>query len=155
MTKNRLHLLFAAAALVLAAAPAVAAGPYSYYSVNPCRFIDTRTGSTGVITGEGTLAKNQSRSYTVRGSCGVPVGAKAIAYNITAVAPTATGFLQAYPAGTTPTTSVVNFVASENTPNAGILVLADPGPPEFSIAAGTGQASLSVGYIVDVTGYFQ
>ena len=63
-----------------------------YFSVTPCRLLDTRMVAQGPA-----LASGAPRLVTVAGSCGVPAHARAIAANIAAVAPTGGRKHQALP----------------------------------------------------------
>jgi hypothetical protein len=114
-----------AVAVVLVALPVQAAGPFQYHSLTPCRLADTRNaaGPSGgpILTDQGT------RTFPVQGLCNVPVGAKAVSVNITAVGPTGGGFLTLFPTGITrPVVSSVNFNPGEAAiGNGAIVPLAD------------------------------
>ena len=146
------------AAVVLATLPAPAAaqgaGPFQYYSVTPCRVADTRTPSPGSPVGD-----QQIRTFVVQGVCGVPVGARAVSLNITALGPNGQGFLTAFPTGITrPVVSSLNFSAGEPALGNGALVpLADQSahPSDLSIFARVAVAGGTVHIVIDVTGYFQ
>jgi hypothetical protein len=121
-----------------------------FYTVEPCRVVDTRNPGEG-----GALAANTLRSFPVRGSCGVPADAVAVAANVTVVDPTDRGNLRVFPAGTaTPLASAINFVADSTRANNAIVRVGGDGrlavqcdmPP-----GSTGMAHL----LVDVTGYFR
>ena len=82
--------------------------------VGPARLIDTRPGSTtidGQFLGAGALGAQGQVDLTVAGRGGVPAsGAGTVVLNVTAVTPTATGFLTVWPSGTTrPISANVNF----------------------------------------------
>jgi Calx-beta domain len=66
--------------------------PTDFYTVTPCRILDTRLSGPGV-------AANTVYNFAVAGLCGVPLTAKSVVVNITAVAPTDAGDLRLYPAG--------------------------------------------------------
>jgi hypothetical protein len=143
------------AALCLAAGPAAAQGlgPYQFHSLTPCRVADTRVPAPGSPVADGA-----TRTFVVQGVCGVPVGAKAVTVNLTAVAPNGTGFLTMFPTGITrPVVSSLNFNAGEPAlGNGGIVPLADQSAfaQDLSVFARvTGPGVTSV--VVDVTGYFQ
>src|SRR5215471_15483331 len=112
-------------------APAIqAAGPYSYYSVTPCRLVDTR-GPIGVNGGP-ALMSGSPRSFAVWSSpaaCGIPSSAQAVTLILTFVTPSQDGFLKIWPYNTTPP-STSNINAPANTPaiaNGAIVPLgADP-----------------------------
>jgi hypothetical protein len=148
--------------LLLAALPAPAAaqgtGPYQYYSLTPCRIFDTRV-ATGDTAGAPILADNTTRSFVVQGKCGVPVGAKAVSVNLTAVGPNGAGFLTLFPAGITkPVVSSLNFNVGEPAVGNGALVpLADQSAhaQDLSVFTRVAVASGTVHAVLDVTGYFQ
>jgi hypothetical protein len=115
----------------------------SYVSVTPYRVADTRTSSP--LAGAATL--NVQVAETVAGT--VPVGAAAAVLNVTAVDPTAAGFLTVFPAGTTmPTVSNLNFAAGTIVPNLVTVGLSATGA--VSIYLNTGSTNV----VVDVEGYY-
>ena len=60
------------------------AGPFQFYSITPCRLVDTR-GPVGP-TGGPILAGNVVRSFPiVGGTCGIPATAKAAVLNVVIV----------------------------------------------------------------------
>src|SRR5512140_1804370 len=102
-------------ALVLAI-PFVAAGAFSrpaeaqlqFFSVTPCRAVDTRTGFGGIIPA-GT-----ERKFIIKTVCTIPATAKAVSLNATIVTPTVDGFFSLWPAGGVfPVVSTINFLAGE------------------------------------------
>jgi glucose/arabinose dehydrogenase/PKD repeat protein len=124
------------------------AGPYRFWSVPLCRAIDTRNPNSPL--GGPILAFNQSRTFNLAGACNLPATAKAIAVNVTAVAPTSGGFVQLYPAGgSAPSTSTLNLVAGKTRANNATLALGPNGGMVVFVSSG---ASLHL--IVDVVGYF-
>jgi hypothetical protein len=137
-------------------APAKADGPFQFYTVSPCRVVDTRDPS-GPTAGS-PLADQTVQTFAIQGECGVPVGARAVTINVTAVAPTAQGHLRIFPSDiAVPTVSTLNFAAGESAlANGAILPLADQRvePEDLAIfprVVGSG----TVHVIIDVTGYFQ
>lgn len=120
-----------------------AAGSTLFYVVDACRIVDSR------VTG-GLLPHLQTRTIQVGGRCGVPVGAKAAAVNLVAIAPTSTGFLSMYPGnGTWPGTSMLNYRANKTRATAGIVPLAPDGTATI-YNNGSG-----IHFVIDITGYFQ
>jgi hypothetical protein len=94
--------------------PVVAEGYQSL--ANPVRALDTRAGASALGAGE-------QRSVPLA-AAGVPSNATMVAVNLTAVAPTATGYLMAWPTGTpAPTVSDVNFTAGTTVANAAMVKL--------------------------------
>ncbi len=108
-------------------------------TVVPNRIVDTR------FTGD-PLAANKERSVNVAGTTGIPVSASVAALNITVTAPSADGFLVAYPCGTTPpNASTVNFRAGEDRPNFTVVLL--------SAGKVCLRSSVATGVIVDSFGW--
>jgi hypothetical protein len=151
--------LAVAMALLVSAVPVGADGPFQFYSLTPCRIVDTRLAGTTVGTYGPILTSNVERKFPVQGNCGVPVGAKAVTVNVTAVSPTNQGRLTVYPSGiATPTVSTINFPPGTTAiANGAIVPLADKTaqPNDFAVmpfvVPGTGQVDM----VLDVTGYFQ
>src|SRR4030095_4621950 len=76
--------------------PAVAAGPLTYYTLAPCRVVDTRA-PDGPLGGPG-LVGQVDRVFPLVGSCGIPPNARAVSLNVTVTQPQAAGNLRLYPA---------------------------------------------------------
>jgi hypothetical protein len=89
--------------------------------LTPARAMDTRDAPTidGKFRNTGSFGPGESRSLIVGGRGGVPTsGVSAVALNVTAVNPTASGFLTVFPTGSArPTASNLNFVSAEVVPN--------------------------------------
>jgi len=121
----------------------------SYYTVSPCRLVDTRL-AAGPLGGP-ALSAGASRTFPLTGNCGVPVNATAISLNVTATGPTAEGFLQVLPTGgPVPTVSALNYAPGQTRANNGVYALSPGG--EMDVRCG--QASGTVELIIDVSGYF-
>ncbi|HEY1278102.1 MAG TPA: choice-of-anchor D domain-containing protein, partial [Acidimicrobiales bacterium] len=69
---------------------------------DPVRLVDTRT-STGALQPGAALA------ITVAGQAGIPAEATSVVLNITAAGPDGAGYVRAYPCGTDPLVSNVNY----------------------------------------------
>jgi hypothetical protein len=126
------------------------AASLDYFSLGPCRVLDTR------LLGQGpALASGVPRVVTVTsGTCGIPASARAISANITSVAPTGLGNLRLYPGdGAVPSTSSLNFGAGQTRSNNGVFALPGNGDGTLAILA-TVAASGTVHVVLDVTGYF-
>jgi hypothetical protein len=121
-------------------------GATSFYTVTPCRALDTRT--TG-----GALSANSIRTVTLTGTCGVPSGAKAVTVNLTAVGGTAIGTIGIFPGNAFPLgTSALNYRAGVTRANNAMAELATNGAGTLGIqnaSAGT------VHLLLDVSGYWQ
>jgi hypothetical protein len=117
----------------------------SFYTVNPCRAVDTRDPPR-------PLAAGADGVFTLAGTCGVPLTAKAVSLNLTVTQPTAMGNVRIYPAGTpVPLVSTVNYVAAQTRANNAIAVLSALG----QAAVRCSQASGTVHVVLDVNGYFE
>jgi uncharacterized protein (DUF1800 family) len=137
-----------AAVLSLAAAPLLAQAT-SFYTVPPCRVLDTR-GAAGAF-GAPSLAAGVTRAFALGGQCGVSTRAVAVAANITVVNPSQGGLLSfTGVGGPQPPTSSINFGAGQVRANNAVLGLGTAGGVEvFPLLAGG-----TVDVVVDVGGYF-
>jgi glucose/arabinose dehydrogenase len=127
------------------------AAPTQYFTVTPCRLVDTRQAAGP--TGGPALAGGASRSFVATGACGVPAGATAVALNLTVTNPTAAGSLTVYPAGmTVPATSTLNFSGGQTRANNGLTQLGPAGDLAILCAMPAGSTA---DVIVDLVGYFQ
>jgi uncharacterized protein (DUF1800 family) len=137
------------ALLALAAVPAHAQAGTSFFTVAPCRVLDTRD-PVGAFGGP-ALAAGGTRVFNLAGRCGISTGASAVSANVTVVGPTSAGHLALFPAGAAqPATSTLNYKANLVRANNAILPLGADG----AVAVITGQPTGSVNFIVDVNGYF-
>lgn len=128
-------------------APAPGAqGPYGFQTVAPCRIADTRSSTP--------IAVNTTRSFTVQGVCGVPVGAAAAALNPVVIGPTAGGHASLFQAGTFPPVPTINFNAGTTLANGARIRLA-PTTPDISLNYFSPIAGASTHALVDVYGYFK
>ncbi len=135
------------AVLDLEAPPAAA----SYYTLTPCRLIDTRN-ATGPYGGPALSAGE--RTFNLAGLCGVPTTAQALAVNLTVVAPAEGGDLRAFPAGSAaPLASALNFGAGQTRTNNAILPVTTDGKGGLTVHLDMGPGTAQL--IVDVFGYFQ
>ena len=137
----------------IGAQSALAAGPYSYFPLTPCRFVDTRDSS---LQGGAPLSSFVVKTFTAKGKCGIPSTAKAISVNATIAGPGGAGFLTLYPSGVAkPFISVVNWASTDAAiANGAVVPLGSASTNELSAYEeenGTGTVHL----ILDVTGYFQ
>jgi hypothetical protein len=116
--------------------------PAKFFTVPPCRVVDTR-GST-------PLPADSERVFPVAGQCGIPVGARQVVLNVTAVLPTSDGFLTLYAAGTPrPARPTLNYRGGQVRANNAIVPLSPAG--ELAVFCGGG----AVDVLVDVVGYYQ
>ncbi len=122
-------------------------GPFSLYTVTPCRAFDTRSTAAPPLSG-GT-----SRDFAVAGACDVPADAKAVVLNITVVGPTAAGDLRLFPTGfALPLVSTINYRRGRTRANFAITGVGTGG----SVTVRCDQpAGTTVHMIMDVYGYLQ
>jgi hypothetical protein len=130
-----------------------AAGPnLSYYTVTPCRIIDTRSaaGAFGGPALNGTV-----RSFKIAGNCGVPTSAKAILVNVAAINAPAAGEVALYPGNMTlaPATRTISFNAGQVLSNNAVVGLATDGSGTMDALARFPDGS-QVNVAVDIYGYF-
>ena len=153
LKKFRLALVFFGVAIGFSPA-ARAAGPFQFYSVTPCRLVDTR--NPNGLTGGPALSGQGTRSFPVVGLCGVPATAQAAVLNVTVVSPTGGGHVRIWPYNATmPLVSTINFDPGEPAiANGAIVPLSSD--PTLSISTFLGASAGNTAHLViDVTGYFQ
>ena len=133
-----------------------ASGPTSFYTLPPCRVIDTRTSAGGPA-----LAGGATRDVAVAGLCGVPATALAVAGNVTVAAAGGSGDLRLFPAGpggpaaeNLPSTSTINFSRGQTRANNTVLGLGVAGQVAVHCDLPAGPAG-TVNFILDVAGYFE
>ncbi len=118
----------------------------SFFTVSPCRVLDTRT--TG-----GALAGTSTRSVQVTGACGIPSTAKAISANVSVVTAGGSGFFGAFPGNGFPTgTTIMSFGAGQTRTNNAVILLSTDGAGTALFQNGATQPAHLV---LDVNGYFQ
>ncbi|HVT56773.1 MAG TPA: FG-GAP-like repeat-containing protein [Thermoanaerobaculia bacterium] len=121
----------------------------SFYTLTPCRLLDTRIPSDP----NGPAIHSGEYRYPVFvGNCGIPSGATAVSLNVTVVNPAAAGFLSLYPElGVPPSTSTINFKAGQTRANNAVSGINTAGSMTvFCAMAAQGVTD----YIIDVNGYF-
>ena len=123
--------------------------PLAFYTVVPCRLLDTR-GPDGPLGGP-ALQTGAIRAFTATAACGVPATAKALSVNATVTQPEAPGFLTLYPGGQLlPPISSINFSLGQTRANNAMVLLGD-GTGIFQVFTAGGPVHL----VLDVNGYFQ
>ena len=120
----------------------------AFTSLTPNRILDTRsnTGASGPVAALGTI------SIQVTGKGGIPTtGVSAVAFNVTAVSPTAAGYITGWPSGSNrPNASNLNFDAGRDIPNLVIVPVGADGKIQlFNGSPGTVQL------LADVAGYYR
>jgi hypothetical protein len=121
----------------------------AFYTVTPCRAVDTRDPLLG---GPSPVAAGADRVSTLAGACGIPLTAKAVSLNLTVTQPTASGNVRLYPAGTSlPLASTINYPAGQTRANNAIASLSALG----QVAIRCSQPSGTAHVVLDVNGYFE
>jgi hypothetical protein len=121
----------------------------TFKALAPGRVLDTRYG-TGL---SGSFATGVPRTFPVAGKVGVPVGATAVAINVTVTGSSADGYVAVTPQPTgSPSTSTLNFGRGETKANGAIVPLASDGSLSAVYVGYAGGSSTPL--IIDVTGYF-
>ncbi|HEV7669685.1 MAG TPA: IPT/TIG domain-containing protein [Thermoanaerobaculia bacterium] len=122
--------------------------PRKFFTVSPCRVLDTRNAGSG-----GALAGSSTRVVQMTGICSVPSSAKAISANVSVVAAGGAGFFGAFPGNGFPTgTTIMSFRAGQTRTNNAVILLATDGAGTALFQNGATQAA---NLVVDVNGYFQ
>jgi hypothetical protein len=130
-----------------------AAGPLGFYTLPPCRIVDTRQ-ATGTYGGPSLQGNGAQRVFPIAGQCGIPAGAKAVALNLTVVMPTAAGDVRLFPTGIgTLNLAAVDFRAGAVRANNAVLSLA--GNPAGSLTAESDINGGTTDFLIDVSGYFK
>jgi hypothetical protein len=116
----------------------------NFFTVVPCRAVDTRDGG-------GPVAAGVDRTFVIAGACGVPTTARAMSLNVTVTQPTQAGNVRLFPAGTTvPLVSTLTYAAGQTRANNAVIGLDDDGRLTVRCAP-----SGSTHLILDVNGYFE
>jgi hypothetical protein len=126
-----------------------AGGPRDFYTLSPCRLLDTR--QPYGATGGPALPLTIPRVFVATGRCGIPAGARAIAANVTVIGPPGSGYVSLYAGNGDPTAlGTATFATGQTRSNHLILPLATSGSGALSL-----QSSLAgVHVTLDVMGYF-
>ncbi|HEV7672830.1 MAG TPA: hypothetical protein VGS22_30300 [Thermoanaerobaculia bacterium] len=131
-------------------ATSTAAPTGAYFTVPPCRLLDTRAAGQAPA-----LASTVVRALTASGNCGVPSSAKAIAVTLTVTGGTGGGHLSLFPGNlTVPATAALNFAVAQTRSSNAIATLATNGAGTLGLSAFVGGGG-TVEAIVDVFGYFE
>jgi len=126
----------------------VSPSPTDFYTVTPCRVVDTRDADGPILGGKTT------RSFPVTGGvCGIPSTAIAVSVNLTAVGAAAAGYLTLFAGdGSMPLPGSIYFTPGMTRANNAIVLLARDGSGTISVYDGSTRA---VHFVLDVNGYFQ
>jgi hypothetical protein len=122
----------------------------SFFTVPPCRVVDTRNAAGP--SGGPALTASQTRSFTIAGACGIPASAVAVSANLTVIT-SAGGFISLFPGNALPLgTSTVNFGAGQVRANNSVLLLATDGTGTVGVL---NSSTTATNFLIDVNGYFQ
>jgi uncharacterized protein len=118
-----------------------------YFTVTPCRAVDTRAGSP--------LLDGVPQTFAIKGACGIPSTAKTVVFNITVVTPTGAGELTIYPGDATPPAfSTMPFPAGIARALIAIVPLSNDVDGEVTVQSSV-AGSGTVHVLLDVVGYFE
>jgi hypothetical protein len=119
----------------------------AFYTVTPCRVVDTRSADGPA------LAAGTTRTFALTGPiCGVPVTARSVAVNVTATNESEKGNLSLYPTGgAAPTSSTINFTPHLTRANNAVIGLGTGG----QVSVKCNMPGGSTDFVLDVTGYFE
>jgi hypothetical protein len=134
--------------------PPVAAsgGPYHFFTLPPCRLLDTR--NPDGPHGGPAVPPGSQRVVVAAGQCGIPAGARAVAANVTVVAAPEPGFLTFFPGdAAVPGTSTINFSLGQVIANNAVIGLASSGSGTLALLNATATKPVQV--LIDVSGYFE
>jgi hypothetical protein len=124
-------------------------GPQDFYTLAPCRLLDTR--QPYGATGGPALAPAVPRVIVATGRCGVPANARALALNVTVFNPPGGGNVRLFPGDRDSTgTSTLNFSTGITRANNAIVPLAASGSGALAVQSSTA----GVHVVLDVMGYF-
>ena len=122
-----------------------------FYTVTPCRAVDTRFGLGP--NGGPALGGGEVRPFGIAGLCGVPNSARAVALNLTVVNPPAAGSVLIHPSGEPiPLASSINFSAGKTRANNTIAATGEAGQVSAFCSL---PAGATVDILLDVVGYFE
>jgi len=118
-----------------------------FYTVTPCRLVDTRRADGPAIPAQ------TARVFGVAGLCGVSTEAKSVSLNVTVVSGSAPGNVVVYPGNqAVPLASTLNFTPGMTRANNAVVGLATNGAGTVAVQ---NRARAAVHLILDVNGYFQ
>lgn len=119
-----------------------APSPASLYTMTPCRLIDSRNSTA--------LGPGAIREVQVTGVCGVPIGTRAVAVNVTSVQPTANGHLTLFPANIAlPNTITTSYRTGRTRASNAVMAVSSGGALNVY-----NNGVDAVHFIIDVSAYF-
>jgi hypothetical protein len=130
---------------------AMTESPLAFYTLNPCRVIDTR--GVGAPIGGPALVSHTPTNFTVVGKCLSPPTARALSVNIVATQSSDPGDIRLYtPVSGLPEASTINYGAGQTRANNAVIPLDASGTMTAFVSQIGGS---TVHFILDVNGYFQ
>jgi hypothetical protein len=126
-------------------------GATDFYTVTPCRLVDTRN-DDGPTGGHALDADSTWILPLTGGVCDIPSNAVAVSANVTVVTPAAQGHLTIYRSdlNSAPLVSNINFSTGQTRANNAVVALA----PDGTISV-KNRSPGTVHFVLDVSGYFQ
>ena len=142
---------YGGASAIVTVLPAGSAVPF--YTVPPCRVVDTR-GAAGPTGGPALpAAGGVDRAFVLAGSCGIPAGATAVSANLTVVSPPAGGTLELYRGDGAPVgIASIWFNPGKTRANNAMLQLSLDGSGTVKV---NNASAGPVHFVLDVNGYFE
>jgi len=136
---------------------AVGPGGLGYYPLDPTRALDTRVGTNTPLGSTAPIGPLQTFTMLALGTATtstsmvtVPTSAKAVVFNLTAVAPTSSCYLTVFPASASrPLSSNLNAAAGTIVPNL-VVSGVDPATGKVSIFNNAGKTPV----VADMAGYY-
>jgi hypothetical protein len=125
------------------------AGPLGYFTMPPCRVVDTRN-PPGPLGGP-ALTEQTTRAFGLGGQCGIPADAKAVSLNVTVADQMGGGNFVLFP-GTGPAagTNSISFPMEKNRANNVVVGLIGG-----IISVRDNQSSGTVNVILDASDFFR
>jgi CSLREA domain-containing protein len=123
----------------------------SYYTLSPCRVVDTRL-PDGPLGGP-ALPAASTRTFALSGQCGIPLDAQALSLSVAATQGTAAGDIRLLPPpfNQPPDPTAIHYAAGQTRSSFGVFALGSGG----KLVAIVDQPVGTVHLILDVTGYFR
>lgn len=135
--------------ILLGVGLARADGPFDFYTIRPCRLVDTRL-PDGPLGGP-VLGGGVARVFPLAGNCSIPPNATAVVLDIVVVQPAVSGTMLAWAAGTPqPATSTSNYDPVNYATALQTVVGLGGTPGSISLVC-----SSTAHIVIDATAYYQ
>jgi len=126
------------------------AGGQEFTPLQPTRLLDTRSNS-GAPVGPGQTRDVVTTGENLKPGLSIPATASAVVVNVTAVRPTANGYVTVYPSGSNrPSTSSLNLKAGVTAPNLVTVKVGNDAVGGITLFNSGGSTHL----LVDIAGYY-